>query len=48
MKAIFEFEDSIYAAFKAACKKAGHPMVWVLTEFMKQYVEIKKEREAGK
>jgi hypothetical protein len=41
--AIFKFDEKVYKDFKAACKKAGHPMVWVLTEFMKKYIA---EREA--
>lgn len=43
--AIFKFDTKIYAAFKVACKKEGRSMVWVLTEFMKKYIQ---EREAGK
>jgi hypothetical protein len=45
MKAIFEFKDSLYLEFKAACKKEGRSMTWVLTEFMKNFIAA---REAGK
>jgi hypothetical protein len=43
--AIFKFDEKIYADFKAACKKEGRSMVWVLTEFMKNFIA---SREAGK
>lgn len=43
--AIFKFDEQIYKDFKAACKKEGRSMVWVLTEFMKRYIQ---EREVKK